>query len=226
MSRPQKQKNDLSDITPPWCRSESVAFADLPEDFQCLIGQFVLDYDPDIVIPAVFAIGTIPVANLPKIPLDRYDRGIAYARAMDPTQTPPILIARGYLMDGKHRIFSARQKNIETLRAIDLTAIIPARAIECNHMGPVSGFSLGDYQGPPKDQPKSCAGSAGTKDSPPCRCTRSAQVQCPACLKPLCLNHAKTITDKNRRNRELGFAGKRRCARCQHIDTPENFSTF
>jgi hypothetical protein len=152
-------------ITPPWCQSESVAFADLPEDLQCLIEQFVLDYDPSIVIPATFAIGTIPVANLPKIPLDRYDRGIAYARAMDPEKTPPLLIARGCLMDGKHRIFSARQKNIRTLRAIDLTAIIPTRAIEGNEMGTVSGFSLGDYQGPPIYQPKTCSGSAGTNDS-------------------------------------------------------------
>jgi hypothetical protein len=134
MNMPTAQRPSISD--------GKIAYADLPYDMQTLIAQFITDYDPTIDIPARLPLGTIPVAGLPRVPLDRYDRGRAYALAMDLNDTPPLIIAGGQFLDGKHRVYAARAKAVKHLPAIDLSGIAPAYAIESNAMGRARGFVL------------------------------------------------------------------------------------
>ncbi|MCE6957734.1 hypothetical protein LAZ40_01495 [Cereibacter sphaeroides] len=134
------------DCVSPWHDAADVAYEDLPEDMQVLILQFTLDYDETIVIPERLRLGTIPVDGLPVVPLDRSgrDRGVEHAMDMDLLQVPPILIAHGCFLDGRHRTFAARSRGQASLVAIDLTGIAPLEAVEANGMGKVSGFVLRD----------------------------------------------------------------------------------
>lgn len=108
--------------------SEQVAYADLPYDLKVLIQQYAeTDAGEHGAVPSRLPVRTVAVRDLPAIPLDPFDRGEAHAREMDLRQTPPILIANGYFLDGKHRIFRARELGVEALPAIDLTGIANPR---------------------------------------------------------------------------------------------------
>lgn len=122
---------------------DEIAFADLPEDMQCLVEQLVLDADEDAVIPAMLPLGTVPLAGLPDLPLDDLERGEAYALDMDPDLVPPVLIAEGHFLDGRHRSFAARARGVERIAAIDLSGIVPPAAARGHSMGRVLGWERG-----------------------------------------------------------------------------------
>lgn len=115
----------------------TIAFADLPDDMQVLIDD-LLECDENGP-PASFQVTQVAVASLPEVPLDEHDRGTDHARAMDLRETPPIIIADGQFLDGKHRLFRARETGVETLLAIDLSGLVPAHILAWNGMGPIEG---------------------------------------------------------------------------------------
>lgn len=125
------------ETTPPASNSK-IAFSALPEDLQVLIWQF-LDGDDGVERspPRFLPTRLVPVAGLPVVELDDYDRGRDHAHSMDLESTPPLVIAYGQFLDGKHRAFRARHLRRETLVAIDLTDLMPKEAAETNSMGMV-----------------------------------------------------------------------------------------
>jgi hypothetical protein len=114
-----------------------VAFRSLPPDMRTLIGQLVSDLDPDREVPEMLPLIAVATADLPEVPLDEHDRGSVHARAMNLDSVPPILVADGQFLDGKHRLFAARESRRETLAAIDLSGIADPRLVAANGMGPV-----------------------------------------------------------------------------------------
>jgi len=112
-----------------------IKFADLPLDMQTLISDFVTAPIGDKAIPEYLPTLEVRIADLPAVPLDEYDRGTRYARSMVPTETPPIIIADGYFMDGKHRRFSFQELGLETVTAIDLTGIAHPEMVAMCSMG-------------------------------------------------------------------------------------------
>lgn len=136
------KQTDLLDMVN--AKPKTVKTASLPKDMQVLIGQFVTDHNPDGKVPADLPLTIVKVSELPKVPLNEDDRGEAHAREMDLSKTPPILIADGKLLDGRHRAFIAREQGAKTLPAIDLTGIAHPKSIADNHMGRIGA--------PPKDE--------------------------------------------------------------------------
>lgn len=125
------------ETTPPASNSK-IAFSALPEDLQVLIWQF-LDGDDGVERspPRFLPTRLVPVAGLPVVELDDYDRGRDHAHSMDLESTPPLVIAYGQFLDGKHRAFRARHLQWKALVAIDLTDIMPKSTAQSNSMGPV-----------------------------------------------------------------------------------------
>ncbi|AOG03259.1 hypothetical protein [Bosea sp. RAC05] len=115
---------------------DAIAYADLPEDMQVLIGDFLELEEDDH--PAAFLVTLVDVDTLPYVALDERDRGEAHARDMDLSETPPILIADGQFLDGKHRLFQARETGVERLPAIDLSGMVSAHMLRCNGMGEIA----------------------------------------------------------------------------------------
>lgn len=119
--------------------SGTVAFASLPQDLQVLISDFVDGGTGEGVVPEVLPLVTVDVRDIPVVPLDPFDRGAAYAMAMNAGEIPPIVVAEGRFMDGKHRTYAARLKGWSMLSAIDLTGLIHPRMLEANSMGSLRG---------------------------------------------------------------------------------------
>lgn len=112
-----------------------IAFAALPRDMQVLVEDFVLGDSGSGVIPAMLPRVEIEVHRIPVVELDEFDRGLAHAMAMDLDLTPPIIVAEGHFMDGRHRAHKARLDRRRSLDAIDLSGLIDARMLTCNSMG-------------------------------------------------------------------------------------------
>jgi hypothetical protein len=112
-----------------------IKFADLPPDMQTLISDFVTAPIGDKAIPQFLPTREVRIADLPVVPLDEYDRGTRYARNMKPSETPPIIIADGQFLDGKHRRFSFQELGLETVTAIDLTGIAHPKMVAICSMG-------------------------------------------------------------------------------------------
>lgn len=102
---------------------------DLPDDMIVLIGQFVDSYGrdedrdrlEDIKLPVV----NLPVDGFPTVEMETDDRKIQHALEMDLDKTPPILVAKGEWIDGRHRVYKAIQDGRKTIPAMDLTSILP-----------------------------------------------------------------------------------------------------
>lgn len=114
-----------------------IRFDSLPDDMQSLISDFV-EVDRDSV-PALLPTREVRIADIPIARLCEFDRGTAYARALNPDNAPPLVIADNHFLDGKHRCFSFRELGVESFIAIDLTGIATAHMIEMSSMGALSG---------------------------------------------------------------------------------------
>lgn len=117
-----------------------VTFADLYEDMQVILGDCLAKEGclwkamPENLEAVVIPLSCLPLAGLddddaPTL-LSRdeadeagYDRGSAYAQAMVMANTPPILIADGRWMDGRHRVHQARALGETHIWAFDLSGI-------------------------------------------------------------------------------------------------------
>lgn len=121
------------DIDDPDIRSNpGITFNELPDDMQVLIGDIASDFAPDkstadknwkILDHASFSILTIPVSALPRVKIgvaDGDERDEEYAMSMADITIPPIVLYKDYWLDGKHRVFMARESGWSDVPAIDL----------------------------------------------------------------------------------------------------------
>lgn len=115
--------------------SHLIRFDALPPDMQVLLDDFIRGCGRDVSIPALLPLVEVAVDNIPVVPLDPFDRGPDYALRMDLELTPPIVVAEGHFMDGKHRVYAARSCGRLKLTAIDLTGLIDPVMLERNSMG-------------------------------------------------------------------------------------------
>jgi predicted GNAT family N-acyltransferase len=127
--------------------ASSVRFADLPDDMQVLIMQFVEDFGDESESEVDFDELTLPVAEVhvglfPSVEMETDYRTVGHALEMDLDATPPILIAHGEWLDGRHRVYKAIYDGRRTVRAIDLTHLLP-------NFKPGSGDSLGTLRDNP-----------------------------------------------------------------------------
>jgi len=116
-----------------WFRLDS-----LPEDMQVILGDY-LEASGNVDPEGLWAT-PVAVSRLPRVLLDDeqeptlaqrsanrgVDRGVAYALAMRVEKTPPIVMAHGRWLDGRHRAFAARAQGVATLWAFDLSAHMTA----------------------------------------------------------------------------------------------------
>lgn len=110
-----------------------IRFDSLPDDMQCLIYDFAgSDLES---IPAMLPTREVRIADIPIVRLNEFDRGTEYARALNPDNAPPLIIADNHFLDGKHRCFSFRELGVERFIAIDLSGIAEPDMIEMNSMG-------------------------------------------------------------------------------------------
>lgn len=124
-----------------------VTWSALPEDMQVILGDYLrLD---GITNPEGLWAAPLAVARLPRALLDDedaplsaeeadaagVDRGVAYARAMVLDATPPIVVAHGHWLDGRHRVFAAREQQREWVWAFDLTEQMPDGLGTFFHLG-------------------------------------------------------------------------------------------
>jgi hypothetical protein len=113
----------------------TVAFADLPDDMQVLVSDFVTGQRYGCEVPEFLPLVEIEVCRIPIVELSTDDRGTDHALAMDLDTTPPIIVADGHFMDGRHRSYKARHDHRRSLDAIDLSGIVDRRMLEHNSMG-------------------------------------------------------------------------------------------
>lgn len=122
----------------------SVALKSLPADMQDMLHQLMSvpvdkgggllswrEREPPQALPTT----TVNVKDIPQIAFDEDDRGPEYAREMDLSKTPPVIIANGQFLDGRHRAFIARERGVQQLPAIDLSGIIDPEVVNQNSMG-------------------------------------------------------------------------------------------
>lgn len=106
----------------------SMAYADLPEDMRVLISQFLEDADIEEVEPHQLVLARIPLSDFPDVPLadgDFDDRGVPYAMDMIRQKNlPPIIVEDHQWIDGRHRVWAAKQEGRKYITAIDLSAFM------------------------------------------------------------------------------------------------------
>jgi hypothetical protein len=119
---------------------ETYKYDDLPESMQVIIQ----DWAENSIIPKRLKYCLIALSTLPNVPVNKetdsdFDgvRDEVYALKMDLNKVPPIIIANGVLMDGRHRVFSARAKGLKEIHAIDLTGVITERMSRIDGIGPI-----------------------------------------------------------------------------------------
>jgi hypothetical protein len=108
-------------------RSRVCHFSDLPEDVQILVSDFVEDSLGMRGFERLglhsFQIHCLPVAAFPSVRMwtDYRDRG--YSEAMIGQQVPPVLICDDHWLDGRNRVWAARQSGKTAVDCIDLAEI-------------------------------------------------------------------------------------------------------
>lgn len=104
----------------------------LPEDMQTLLH----DYMGERTVPDL-PVSTIKVAEIPEMKMPTRERGPEHAMRMDLNETPPVVTAHGEFLDGRHRTYAARQRGVEELPVIDLSAHMTPEMARKESMGKV-----------------------------------------------------------------------------------------
>ena len=120
-----------------------VSTADLPPDMQDILGSFFEEFGERL--PAALATVTVPLNRFPDVPLADGlidERGIEYARAMIGAEVPPVIVYGDLWLDGRHRVWAAKQDGKTEIKAFDISAYLPREAI--NVIEPVA--DLGDQK--------------------------------------------------------------------------------
>lgn len=113
--------------------SRHISLEELPDDMQVFIGDLIEEE-----LPHEFPLVRVSLDRIPEVPLNRRDRGPDYALKMNPNETPPIVIADGHFLDGKHRCFAARQKGLREIWAVDLSGMVPDMTLRLNSLGTIT----------------------------------------------------------------------------------------
>jgi hypothetical protein len=127
----------------------SVAFADLYEDMQVILDDCIFQTQTCLwkEMPGVLEAVAIPLSCLPIAELDEDDRGSAYAQAIVLEESPPIIIADGQWLDGRHRVHQARRLGQTHIWSFDFSNI------QCHKVGGL-GLLLSDPYGETMSDPR------------------------------------------------------------------------
>lgn len=111
--------------------------SELPPDMQVLLAQIAADggmSESDLEqLPAVdLPVLTLPVSAFPEPdpdhPSDERDFESYVSTPIE--DYPPLVVAHGYFIDGRHRLYAAIRQGAETVRAVDAGGILDRRFIE------------------------------------------------------------------------------------------------
>lgn len=102
---------------------------ELPEDMIVLLEDFCETED----LPLEFNLVEINILALDNILLDD-DRGEEHALEMNTKSIPPLIIARGYLMDGRHRVFKLKKEKKSSFYAIDISSLVTDEMFVANRL--------------------------------------------------------------------------------------------
>lgn len=103
--------------------------ADLPEDKQDILMSFFGEFGQDT--PSRLPVRSLPVSAFPNVKLAdgvNDERGESYARKMIGKEVPPIIVYGNTWLDGRHRVWAAKQEGKKTIEAIDLANLLPPDA--------------------------------------------------------------------------------------------------
>ena len=107
-----------------------VELAKLPDDmWEFVSNQFE---EHGLELPLALPVRAIPTDAFPEAALpepgDSDDRGELHARLMIGQNVPPVVVNGQVWLDGRHRVWAARQEGLLRVNAIDLSAWLPAQA--------------------------------------------------------------------------------------------------
>ncbi len=114
-----------------------MAVSRLPEDMQVLLQDYFGAVGMDL--PETLPLVQIDTHRLPAVGFEGMgsdSRGKPYAEAMIGRHVPPVVIADGFLLDGRHRLWAARQEGLSWIWALTLTGHGVAAANGIN-LGPI-----------------------------------------------------------------------------------------
>lgn len=116
-------------------KSKKVCFDELPDDMQVLLVQFFegggVDVDNVDLSRYEFTILKLPLKLFPIVPICTDDRDLAYATAMVGKLLPPVIVSGKQWLDGRHRVWAARQVHDTHVEAIDIHEIIGHWPFSC-----------------------------------------------------------------------------------------------
>jgi hypothetical protein len=101
----------------------TIPYSALPDDLQILIGDYTPDENWDKLQQHVFAIKEIPITAFPDVPIGEISgdsRDEQYAKDMIGQKLPPIVMFGNAWLDGKHRVWAAKQSGQQMIDTIDL----------------------------------------------------------------------------------------------------------
>lgn len=108
-------------------KGEVMAFDSLPEDMQVLL--FEIADSAERGVPETFPINRKAICNFPVVPIGvcpADSRDHSYVQRMIGRSLPPIVVAHGRLIDGRHRLASYRLSGVKEVSYIDATEIVDA----------------------------------------------------------------------------------------------------
>lgn len=123
--------------------------SELPIDMQVLLAQIAADAgmpeeDLERLPETDLPVRRIPVKAFPDPLKGRPDgRGFESYAATPIEDYPPLVVAHGYFIDGRHRLYAAIRQGAETVRAIDASAILDRNFVVKNR-----GFWIGPVKEP------------------------------------------------------------------------------
>lgn len=107
----------------------------LPDDMQIMILDlaFTVGHLPDTeasqkrIVRTKLPLMAIPLVYFPEVSPDSDDNDERDFESYVKTpmeEYPPIVIANGNFIDGRHRLWAARQQGVDTLKAIDISCLV------------------------------------------------------------------------------------------------------
>jgi hypothetical protein len=99
----------------------------LPEDMQVLISDFVEDSLGAEGLEQLslhqFQLYSLPLVVFPRVGMWTDYRDRAYSEAMIGQKVPPIVLCNGHWLDGRNRVWAARESGQATVKCIDLSEV-------------------------------------------------------------------------------------------------------
>lgn len=93
----------------------------LPADMAILIEDLIEDE-----LPEFFEMKWINPCAAPRVDLSDSDRGTEHADEMDIGSCPPLVVAHGCLLDGRHRLWKMQKTGVKKAACIDISELLPA----------------------------------------------------------------------------------------------------